>query len=423
MSRSRSRLTIPRHVDRAKSEDELRSTSPLLSPASPAMDGTFPLSYSSRPAGLGGSLRSPSISSFRRQDSIVLEEKDEAIANGLDIDVSMSHAGDPQRHSVGGQDGQAKALSQSVQAMQGDLDSFDGRARSTSVSSARTSAPALQAASYEPSALLGARTSHRRERSATITISSHSLDPLLPPPLTLLSSRPNLSTLASHPEEEMRGLPTTGDQHTAEEVTYVNQRILRNRLVRCFITFASVERGWGNSSHPPRSGRRDAENPTRGDSSVAVSKPVSPKPQGSSSRSADLQDIAKALTPFYISPIHVKSTHPTFSGLTPRSDYANWLSTRKAASHKILVEVWVELDVSPTEADSKNQSDETVSDKRHAPSQTKWRKLKHVGGIVDLRRLQELEEAVRELLFETGPSLILRPGSASPAREYIDFQL
>lgn len=419
MNRSRSRLTIPRHVDRAKSEDELRSTSPLISPASSAMDGAFPLSYSNCPAGLGGSLRSPSISSFRPQDSTVPEGNDEAVANGLRIDVSSSHAGDPRRHGSGDQDEQANALSQSVPAMQGDLDDFGGRVRSTSISSARTSTHAHHAACHEPSALLGARTSHRRERSATITISSHSLDPLLPPPSTLLSGRP---TLISHPEEEMQGLPTSGDQHAAEEVAYVNQRILRNRLVRCFITFASVERGWGNSSHPPRSGRRDAPNSSRDDSSVAVSKPVSPRPQESSSRSTDLQDIAKALTPFYISPIHVKSTHPTFSGLTPRSDYANWLSTRKAAAHKILVEVWVELDISPTQANWKNQSDGT-DDQRHAPSRTKWRKLKHVGGIVDLRRLRELQETVRELVFETGLSLILRPGSASPAREYIDLQL
>lgn len=411
MNRSRSRLTIPRHVDRAKSsDDEFRSTSPLISPVSPAMDATFALNYSNRPSGLSTSLRTPSVSSFRRQSSMLPEEKEEATSNGIDIDVAAgnSEVDQTDAENLQTQNGAitqrtADALSQSVPAIHDDLQDFDAkRARSTSISSARTGAFPHHASSQQSSLYPSARTNHRRERSATI--SSHSLDPLLPPPSTLLSGRPNLSTLVSHPEEEMQGLPTLGDHHALEEVTYVDQRILRNRLVRCFITFANVEHVRRDSqSHPERSWRTDAKRTSVGDEDTTVSRRTPPNSQHAKSSSAELRDIANALTPFYISPIHVKSTHPTFSGLTPRSDYANWLSARKTAAHKILVEVWVELDIpSANVMPDDDRPSGTASDNRaHEQSTTKWRKLKHVGGIVDLRRLRELEEAVSTLLFVT----------------------
>jgi hypothetical protein len=401
MHRSRSRLTIPRHVDRAKSsDDELRSTSPLISPVSPAFDGAFLSSLSGRPSGRTSSLRNPSVSSFRGQSSMLPEETSEPTSNGIDIHADTErHVDQPaledhRTQTAGDLEG---PYSQSVPSMQEDLRDFDKtRARSTSIASARTSAYSHHPASQQTSSSYpNARANHRRERSATI--SSHSLDPLLPPPSTLLSGRPNLLTLVSHPEEDAVPL--------SEEVTYVDQKILRNRLVRCFITFASVEHGQkGHQDQTSSRGSRrtDIENSSGGDSGKAVSRRPPP------TTSTELRDIANALTPFYISPIHVKSTHPTFSGLTPRSDYANWLSTRKTAAHKILVEVWVELDI-PNTTTKSQESDGTDGDERkREPLKTQWRKLRHVGGIVDLRRLRELGETVSaSISLNSGPRLTL----------------
>jgi hypothetical protein len=49
---------------------------------------------------------------------------------------------------------------------------------------------------------------------------------------------------------------------------------------------------------------------------------------------------------------------------------------------------------SSTEATPKNSPDDTEAGNKDAPRKTTWRKLKHVGGIVDLRRLRELDEAL-----------------------------
>ncbi len=47
-------------------------------------------------------------------------------------------------------------------------------------------------------------------------------------------------------------------------------------------------------------------------------------------------------TPFYISPLHPPSTHPTFSGLNPHSDFAEWMTEGEGGGQKVRIEWFVE---------------------------------------------------------------------------------
>lgn len=391
MNRSRSRLTIPRHVDRERRADcQSDAMSPLASPISPSFEaGSSPILLNQ------ARTRSPNLgrSSPDLRASPVYEEKDPNDFERPDIDTGTRKVEfrDIPKSDMRGREVLERDdlhVSQSVPTSQDDIANVKGsRARSTSISSVRTVAHSYNPHSQSFShAYHGARANHRRERSATI--SSHFLDPI------------NHTTLVPHLEEDRHGLTTIPDQYASEEVPYVDQTILRNRLVRCFVTFANVE------SEPDDSERRTMEqhSPRKlgskgSNSHDSATQPLGQKTlvnQGRSSKiSMEMRNIANALTPFYISPVHIRSTHPTFSGLTPRSDYANWLSVRKAAAHRVMVEVWVELEIPPAEATARGVNgrvDATATGEKRL--ETRWRRLNHVGGIVDLRRLREVKETV-----------------------------
>lgn len=391
MNRSRSRLTIPRHVDRERrSNCQADGTSPLASPVSPSFEaGSSPILLNH------SRTRSPNLgkSSPDLHASLVLEEKDlnDFQRPNINTDTRKVEFRDIPMPDTRGREVMERNdlhVSQSVPTTQDDIANVKGsRARSTSISSVRTVPYSYNLHSQPlPHAYHGARANHRRERSATV--SSHFLDSI------------NHTTLVPHLEEDGHGLTTIPDQYASEEVPYVDQTILRNRLVRCFVTFANVE------SEPDNSEQRAMEQPpipklgSKGSNGHATAtQQLGQKTfvdEGRSSKfSMEMRNIANALTPFYISPLHIRSTHPTFSGLCPRSDYANWLSVRKAAAHRVMVEVWVELEIPPAETTLRGDNGRVdagaIVDKR---LETRWRRLNHVGGIVDLRRLREVKETV-----------------------------
>lgn len=402
LNRSRSRLTIPRHVDRETLlENHVDTASPLISPVSSSFDSaSMPVTSNHL------STRSPNArksSSLNLRESPLLEEKDSYAPQGIDIDADTRRAelrvGDSGDETRGRESPERNdmLLSQSVPTTQDGLPSSNAaRARSTSISSVRTLAhsynPHLQ---QFPHAYHGARTIHRRDRSATI--SSHYLDPILASPPAQLHNRINHTTLVPHFEEDSHGVQELPDRHVPEEAAYVDQKILRNRLVRCFITLANVESEPDELKRPgqPQLRRLAAEGVAQDDDADQKLEAQNHNQKQTPTSSTEMRNIANELTPFYISPIHIKSTHPTFSGLTPRSDYANWLSVRKAAAHKVMVEVWVELEVPSDGAPvSSVESGAGSKNKVEKRLETRWRKLRHVGGIVDLRRLREVDETV-----------------------------
>lgn len=247
---------------------------------------------------------------------------------------------------------------------------------------------------------------HRRERSGTVSSIHH--------PIAVGSSagdieggRQRQQALNPHPEETMNGtiasipLPL---QQMGEEVPYVDQRILRNRLVRCFVTFATVETDEGRNTQQQQR-REKSYSSARRRLGEDVSTTVSSGETASDTTagSKEMHTIANALFPFYISPIHIRSTHPTFSGLSPRSDYANWLSVKDGAAHTLVVDVWVELEGPAQYSESNGSrvySKEGEAERRSGGGfAMTWRKLRGVGGIVDLRRLHEVDETVRAVLY------------------------
>lgn len=387
MNRSRSRLTIPRHVDRDKRwENQPEGTSPLASPISPSFEnGSSPMSLnrvrtSSPHLGKSSPDRRAS-PDFDEKDPNEL--RDPHNADGRKVEFRNI----PTRPEIRTRESEnILQSSHSMPTTQDDIANVNGRReRATSISSVRT-----VALSYDlhhqasPHAYHGPRANHRRERSATV--STHFREPI------------HHSALGAHIEEDGYGMATLPEQYATEDVAYVDQKILRNRLVRCFVTFSNVE------SYPAKVAcDTTAQDGIRKSASRSKNRHYSgtqrldgeESTNGAQLASSEMRDIANALTPFYISPIHVKSTHPTFSGLNPRSDYASWLSVPRAASHKVMVEVWVELEVPPaggTSLDGNGYVGEKMdADKR---LETRWRRLSHVGGIVDLRRLREIKDMV-----------------------------
>lgn len=388
MNRSRSRLTIPRHVDRDKRWDgQQGGTSPLASPISPSFEnGSSPISLTrARTSSPNLGKSSPDL-----RASPVFEEKDPNDLQGPDdADTRKVEFRDiPPRPDIRSRESEGNVLhsSQSVPTTQDAIANVNGnRARSTSISSVRTVALSYNLHSQAfPHAYHGARANHRRERSATIA--SHYLEPI------------NHTALGPHPEEDSHGMSILPEEYATEEIPYVDQKILRNRLVRCFVTFSDVE------SDPDRVTSRTQDvirksAPKRKDQHDSANGQFEQKASVNGTlttpTSSEMRNIANALTPFYISPIHIRSTHPTFSGLTPRSDYASWLSVRRAASHRVMVDVWVELEV-PSGGEPSRGGDGAVGPEAAAEKrlETRWRRLSHVGGIVDLRRLREIKDVV-----------------------------
>ncbi|KAJ9105346.1 hypothetical protein QFC21_001715 [Naganishia friedmannii] len=288
------------------------------------------------------------------------------------------------------------------------------RARSTSISSSRSHLhtytnlhiPQSGYTTVTSGAAVGVG-GHRRERSGTVS----SVYPVHNEEGE--GGRRRQQLLNPHPEESASSAGISEPLHLqqmAEEVAYVDQRILRNRLVRCFVTFATVETDEGRSTQQKQQQQQRKEKDSHGPSgrrkfggeigATASRARVNDTAQGSK----EMHTIANALFPFYISPIHIRSTHPTFSGLSPRSDYASWLCVRDAAAHTLVVDVWVELEVPDRRSGRKGSrgyleeaDGERMDGARFVMS---WVKLKGVGGIVDLRRLHEVDETLTTALPE-----------------------
>jgi hypothetical protein len=79
--------------------------------------------------------------------------------------------------------------------------------------------------------------------------------------------------------------------------------------------------------------------------------------------------------PFYISPIHHRSTNPRFLQLE-EGDFAPWLTIDESASNQAILEVWYE--------DSTREGEEK-----------KWRRSETIGGAVNLTDLRKLKNGVK----------------------------
>ena len=114
----------------------------------------------------------------------------------------------------------------------------------------------------------------------------------------------------------------------------------------------------------------------------------------------------EAVTPFYISPIHLPSTHPRFLDITPENDFAPWLTIEESASQSIELEVWYEAEEG-------------------------WRKLDALSGVVDLARFRrtkkdgkrpdntKLPDNTLQLTVSSDPEpLFYLPHGDSPNREH-----
>ncbi|KAJ9120869.1 hypothetical protein QFC22_002804 [Naganishia vaughanmartiniae] len=250
---------------------------------------------------------------------------------------------------------------------------------------------------------------HRRERSGTVSSAYHQIVVAAVPGggEDGDAGRQRQQLLKSYPEESMNGATSSDPlqlQQVGEEVPYVDQRILRNRLVRCFVTFATVKTDEGRSSQQQE--RNEMESPLARrkfgrDVSVTTTQG---RASDTAKQSNEMHTIANALFPFYISPIHIRSTHPTFSGLSPRSDYASWLSVRDGAAQTLVVDVWVELEIPARPAGRKGSQGHSNAGEGERRSGggfvMTWHKLKGVGGIMDLRRLHEVDGTLTTALPE-----------------------
>lgn len=286
------------------------------------------------------------------------------------------------------------------------------RARSTSISSSRSHLPTYTNLHIPHSGYTSVTSGtaavgvggHRRERSGTVSSVHH-------------HHHHHQNAVATGSEDgeggRQRQLPLNvyaeETMQAGEEVPYVDQQILRNRLVRCFVTFATVETEEGRGKQQQQQQRKGKASPS-GRSRLCVDSGSTVATRGPTSDTAmtgskEMHAIANALFPFYISPIHIRSTHPTFSGLSPRSDYASWLSVKDSAAHTLVVDVWVELEVPARRSEGKGSK--AVSEVGEGERRSgggfvmTWHKLKGVGGIVDLRRLHEVDETVRSILLHS----------------------
>ncbi|KAJ9111121.1 hypothetical protein QFC19_001320 [Naganishia cerealis] len=449
LHRSRSRLTIPRHVDREKDPSTTmvgnarnpsgnwgspssRNASPLVSPVSPffpSLGSPYHPSHSDLPARSSAaaprrmSSSSATLVVRARSPDVLPEEMRNENHTSAKYDpssvpgeprIQTQDAQDTPRTSVaGGVAGTANENSTHTEqesllssmpasAPSAGMDNiFPRRARSTSISSVRTTLMAY-VHQHQP----GPRTGHRRDRSATVTSAHH--QKVETGGSSLVNGGMGSLALPPASEENYAAIQMAQQQHQQlDDVPYVDQHILRNRLVRCFVTFATVETEpdvWQPPQTPTAKQNSACNQILRKSSQITTSPATTSVPPTTD----EMHDIANALMPFYVSPIHIRSTHPTFSGLSPRSDYANWLSVRKAASHTVVVDVWVEFEMpaAMTTMTSANGSamGDTVpahSQKLHdsdfwqpsgSGSTMSWHKLKGVGGIVDLRRLHEVDE-------------------------------
>lgn len=108
-----------------------------------------------------------------------------------------------------------------------------------------------------------------------------------------------------------------------------------------------------------------------------------------------------APVPFFFSPIHAPSTNPRFPNLDPEGDFAPWLTTTERAGTAVDVAVWVE-------------------------ERGRWRKLRGVGGLVDLTHLMPitpetpLPPNTLEFGLSTHPKMrfcLPLPGTEPPKRD------
>ena len=80
--------------------------------------------------------------------------------------------------------------------------------------------------------------------------------------------------------------------------------------------------------------------------------------------------------PFYISPIHPRSSHPRFPQLTPFVDFASFLRSEDSASTALAIELWVE----------------NAEDSSSGPAS--WRRLELISDIIELTRLRRISKDV-----------------------------
>lgn len=113
------------------------------------------------------------------------------------------------------------------------------------------------------------------------------------------------------------------------------------------------------------------------------------------------QSARPAPVPFFFSPIHRPSTNPRFRNLDPEGDFASWLTGTEKAGTVVDIGVWVE-------------------------ERGRWRRLRGVGGLVDLSRLAPvpadtpLPPNTIEWTLSTHPRLrfcLPPPGTEVPKRD------
>ncbi|TYJ54739.1 hypothetical protein B9479_004587 [Cryptococcus floricola] len=141
-------------------------------------------------------------------------------------------------------------------------------------------------------------------------------------------------------------------------------------------------------SSPFGSPRRSDLNRTQKGSLRTAPKTRLPLPRAPSSSSslpplsASMQE--RPQIPFYISSIHPPSVFPRFTSLDPESDFAPWLGYGELASGVVEVEVWVQDGLDFQRARKGPEKGQEAGEG--------WKKLKGVGGLVDLGRLKKKKD-------------------------------
>lgn len=163
-----------------------------------------------------------------------------------------------------------------------------------------------------------------------------------------------------------------------------------------------VKRSRTTSLPPMHEGQESQERMARGGAGSGSSSPTSTRRPVSKRRSTTglaPQSGRPAPVPFFLSPIHNPSTNPRFRNLELGGDFAPWLTTGEKAGTKVDVGVWVE-------------------------ERGRWRRLRGVGGLVDLCRLAPvpsdapLPPNTVEFTLSTHPGMCfcIPPAGATPPK-------